>query len=664
MPRRRIAVLAGFVAGVLVASAAIIWLTGDGEPAATQQVPSGPPPSTAPIPTPVKRAGVALPRLDLSKANRREPIPGLPDWSRAGYRGGEPLPDDSLLTPDDQCRIEPEQLAEDYDVRPGDGTDDSAGLQDAIDTIRERCTPSASYERLSLIELPAGVLDVSRQLAVDADFLVIRGAGSDPVKGTRFVFRPDQNTRYDALTADGSDWDEDAMGYKDGEGGWIWPGRGLFRVQSRQVHEDYQDAYDDAPANRKDLFQGTVNVHWKAGVKLRDQSGGFAARAGDRVVYLADDAELKAFKVGGYVNIRAANTMRFYEQQQALPTDHELQNLHMRQQIFGIIAIDPEAHTITLDKPLEFDVPVSSTSEGSAEIGKKKYDSKASPLVDPVLGVGLEYFSLTQPAAANQQDATHNYGNLAPADALHGIVLKWTVDSWVRGIRTTMTGSHPIVTEEAKNLQIQGNYLDGAWNKGKGGNGYLRGSRVWDSVYAGNVLRGLRHLTLQWSSSGNVVIGNDMDADLNLHGGWERRNLFELNTVRLPYEHRPGSCRSNCGDEGGSTGAQDDSTWYPVWWGAGRKAVKWSGATGPQNVFFGNDLAKQLTENGRYVRYLPDQHRVYQFGWDGTSYRPLSQGGQPIADWAGNERADYTRGDGVEASRTDPGRSLFLKRIG
>ncbi|MGH3460334.1 MAG: discoidin domain-containing protein, partial [Kribbellaceae bacterium] len=231
-------------------------------------------------------------------------------------------------------------------------------------------------------------------------------------------------------------------------------------------------------------------------------------------------------------------------------------------------------------------------------------------------------------------------------------------------IRTTMTGSHPIVTEEAKNLQIQGNYLDGAWNKGKGGNGYLRGSRVWDSVYAANVIRGLRHLTLQWSSSGNVVIGNDMDADLNLHGGWERRNLFELNTVRLPYEHRPGSCRSNCGDEGGSTGAQDDSTWYPVWWGAGRKAVKWSGATGPQNVFFGNDLAKQLTENGRYLRYLPDQHRVYQFGWDGTSYRPLSQGGQPIADWAGNERADYTRGDGVEASRTDPGRSLFLKRIG
>jgi hypothetical protein len=97
-------------------------------------------------------------------------------------------------------------------------------------------------------------------------------------------------------------------------------------------------------------------------------------------------------------------------------------------------------------------------------------------------------------------------------------------------------------------------------------------------VYAGNVLRGLRHITLQWSASGNVVIGNDMDSDLNLHGGWERRNLFELNRVRVPYEHRSGNCQSNCGGEGGDE--KDDSTWFPIWWGAGQKAVKWSGRPG------------------------------------------------------------------------------------
>lgn len=658
------AVAVGFLAGVLLTAFTVVWIARDEPP--EQQAEPAPKSTTseAPVPTPGPVAKVQLRRLDLSRDNRRPPLPGLPDWSRAGYREGAGLPGDAQVNPDQQCRITPDELAGDYGVRPDDRTDDSAGLQRAIDAIRDRCSSTASYDRLSLVALPAGVLDVSRQLAVDSDYLVIRGAGSDPAKGTRFVFRPDQNTRYDALTKDGSDWDEDAMEFEDGNGGWLWPGRGLFRVQSRAVHEDYRKTYDAAPANRKDLFEGTVNVHWKAGVKLREKPGslGFSARTGDRIVHLEEKGDLAAFKAGGYVNIRAANTMKFYEQQRALPTDHELQNLHMRQQIFAIAAVDSEAHTITLDKPLEFDLPVHSTSDGSTEIDGKTYDSKAAPIVDPVLGVGLEGFYITQPVAADSEHTTNNYGNLSPADAMHGIVLKWTINSWVRGIRTNLTGSHPIVTEEAKNLQIEGNYLDGAWNKGKGGNGYLRGSRVWDSLYAGNVLRNLRHFTLQWSASGNVVIGNDLDVDLNLHGGWERRNLFELNRARVHYLHRSGNCLSNCGGEGGDSG--DGSTWFPVWWGAGQKAVKWSGATGPQNVFFGNQLVKQVTDHrGPYVAYLADPHRIYQFGWDGAAYKHLTRDGRPLPDWAGNEQADYTSGNGVDATRSDPARSLFLRHV-
>jgi hypothetical protein len=29
--------------------------------------------------------------------------------------------------------------------------------------------------------------------------------------------------------------------------------------------------------------------------------------------------------------------------------------------------------------------------------------------------------------------------------------------------------------------------MHGVWNKGDGGNGYFRGSRVWDSLYFGNI---------------------------------------------------------------------------------------------------------------------------------------------------------------------------------
>lgn len=650
---RRKRLLLVLTAVVVVAVGVLTVITrrsAEPEPAAIQ--PAQPPnaPSARPL-TPV-----VIPSLDTSAANRRAPIRGLPDWSKAGYRQGAGLPGDSDVNPDPACRIAAA-------VTPGDNVDDSAGLQDAIDRIKQDCSPAASYGKLSLITLPAGVLDVTRQISVDADYLIIRGAGADSATGTRIVFRPDENTRYDGLTKDGSTWDPDEMDTAGGNGGWLWPGRALFRVQSREVHDDYRKSYAAAPANRKDVFEGSVNTHWKAGAKLRDKPGdtGFSARTGDTVIHLAATSDMTHFTVGGYVNIRAANSIEFYRLQEALTAGAKPENLHMRQQIFGITAVDRDAHTVVIDKPLEYDVPVDSTSDGSAKIDGKTYDSKAVPLVDPVVGVGLENFQLSQEVPGLDSDlARHDYGNMSPADEMNGIVLKWAVDCWVRGIGTHMTGSHPIVTEEAKNIEIVGVTLDGAWNKGKGGNGYLRGSRVWDSLYAGNVSRSLRHFTFQWSASGNVVIGNDFDSDLNLHGGWERRNLFERNTVRVPFEHTPGNCRTNCGGEGGA--APDHSAWYPIWWGAGPKAVKWSGATGPQNVFFNNALSKQLTRNGDYTDFYPDRHRVYQFGWDGTAYRHLSDDGEPIADWAGHEQTDFTHGNGVDASRSDPAESLFLKK--
>lgn len=40
--------------------------------------------------------------------------------------------------------------------------------------------------------------------------------------------------------------------------------------------------------------------------------------------------------------------------------------------------------------------------------------------------------------------AERNYGNLAPEQAMHGIVFRYARDSWVRNIQTFMTGSHPV----------------------------------------------------------------------------------------------------------------------------------------------------------------------------------------------------------------------------
>ncbi|GAB1818930.1 discoidin domain-containing protein [Herbidospora sp. RD11066] len=611
-------------------------------------------------------AGAAVP--DLTSANRRVPLAGLPDWSKAGYRGGVALPTDAQVTPDENCKITPAELSSVYGVRPDDGADDSTGLQRAIDFVRTSC--AGNYSRFSLITLPAGRIDVTRQLGLDADHLIVRGAGAD---STRLVFRPDVNTRYDALTADGGDWDEDGMVSGRGKGGWTWPGRGLLRVQTREVAATYAAEYAAAPANRKDIFEGSVNQHWAGGVPLRA-----ASATGSTTISLATSADMARFQAGGFLWVGAANSVKFYQQQTATDSSKYL-NQHMRQQIFQISSVNASTRTLTIDKPLEFDVPVDSTSDGSAAIAGTVYPSRVTPL-KVVQGVGIENLTISQEMTnlpklgggtynLNTAAAKFNYGNMAPEYEMHGIVLKWAANSWVRGVKTSMTGSHPIVTESAKNIQVQESTLDGSWNKGKGGNGYFRGSRVWDSLYAYNTSRNLRHFTFQWSASNNVVLGNDFDSDLNLHGGWERRNLFEGNVVNVPFEHASKNCVSNCGEEGDTGGAPvDNSTWYPIWWGAGPKALKWSGSSGPQNVFYNNTLRKQLTAGGPFTDYAPyaDRQRIYQFGSSASNpaqFQHLSSGGTTIPDWASRETLNYTNA-GVNASRTETSGSLFLRTGG
>jgi len=614
---------------------------------------------------------------DVSAGNRRAPIAGLPDWSKAGYRGGQAIPSGGGTV----------YQATAYGVVANDGLDDSVALQNALNAIK--AASGGSYSAPRVLVLPSGVLNISRQIGVDASFLIIRGQGSDPSNpaSTRIVFRPDTNTRYDSITADGSDWDEDGMTSGSAKGGWIWPGRGLFRVQTRAVHPDYASEYSAAAANRKDLFEGTVNAHWKAGIQVR-QGVAFAALKGATVISLdtaTSSTKMATLAVGKYLWVGAANSVKFYQSMNALDTSYYA-NIHMRAQVFVITAVDTAAKTVTIDKPLEFDIPANNTSDGSSAIAGTTYYSRVMPM-QVVEGVGFESFYLTQdmtnmPKLAggtyvlDPNAAKNNYGNMCPEYQMHGIVFKWAVSSWVRSVRTFMTGSHPIVTEVAKNLQIENDTLDGAWNKGKGGNGYFRGSRVWDSLYHGNVSRNLRHFTFQWSASKNVAIGNDTDSDFNVHGGWERHNLIELNVSNIPWNHSSGNCLSNCGGEGGDP--IDQGTWYPIWWGSGAHASKWSGATGPQNVFYNNVMRKQLAAGAPFDDYEPyyrsdgsKSRIIFQLGWDrattnGSAWEHLKKNGLPIASWGGNETVDFSLSPdaGVNANRTHTADSLFLINTG
>lgn len=64
----------------------------------------------------------------------------------------------------------------------------------------------------ALIQLPAGTLNLTTTVFLDANYLILRGAGNDPQNGgTVLEFRPDNNTVYDVLTDQGDRWSQDRM---------------------------------------------------------------------------------------------------------------------------------------------------------------------------------------------------------------------------------------------------------------------------------------------------------------------------------------------------------------------------------------------------------------------------------------------------------------------
>lgn len=615
--------------------------------------------TTSPPLQPAPLAANTAPTFDVTPPSRLAADPDLYDWSKAGYRGTGQIPDASQRP----HLIE----ATTFGVIADDGLDDSAALQAAIDSA---LALTRDFDNLAVVQLPAGEVHLGRQINLHVSFVILKGAGSNPedAQSTRIIFQPDSNTRYDALTTAGDLPDFDAMSQAGYDLDWTWPGRGLFKVQTLEVQDSYQAADASAPANRKDIVQGSVNFHWKSGLAVL-QNGGLVAAEGSNVITLdasIPQRKIDPLEVGMPVILKAADTKNMFLEQEVDP--QYWRDLYMKMQMFRIVAVDKVARTVTLDKPLEFDLYASSIADGSTTINGNVRESKLVPLTN-VEGVGIEDLYLTLPLNGLPKhgggnylitpgEATFDYTNLAPEYALHGIVYKWASDCWVRNIRTYMTGSHAIVTEEARNLQIEDSVFEGSWNKGAGGNGYFRFSRVWDSLIQGNTLRNLRHLTLQWSASGNVVSGNVLDCDLNFHGGWERYNLVEQNICRVPRQHAPNPTEN----------------WYPIWWATGPKAGKWSGSSGPRNILFNNKLSKQTIAGGEYLPYQPytsemlPEGTVIQMGWDrestvGSSWQHLTLGSSFLPDWSGEETTDFAVGSnlGVNTLLVRDHPSLFLK---
>ncbi|MGR5001993.1 right-handed parallel beta-helix repeat-containing protein [Vibrio celticus] len=488
--------------------------------------------------------------------------------------------------------------AEEHGVVADDGLDDSMALQAIIDT---EISISNSPDNLTLIQLPAGEINIGNEIHIDRSGVVISGMGSDPESGTKIVVT--SWSPYGVSDDNAPDFDKK-----------YWPGFGVFRVETRKKHENEQS------------YEGSINYHWKHSIEFSE-----VARTGDTTVSL-EKRKGAEFSVGDLIYIGAANDKAFLDKGQVPQSRRSASHMstgHMRTQIFKVIKVDPSTDKVTLDRPLEFDIPLSNESG---------YNSRAMP-VTAVESFGLQNFYMTldpegtncegynqwKYSDSNPKGVRYRYENVCSQDAIHGVIMKWAYNGWVDNLNIEMIGSHPIVTEFAKDVTISNNQINGSWNKGAGGNGYLRGSKLYDSLIKDNVIEGIRHLALQWSATGNIVEGNILNADLNLHGGWERNNLIRNNTVEVPFEHRSWA-----------NGAPEiGSTWQPIWVGSGDHASKWSGPTGPNNVFVNNSFKKALIEGSAISKWsmFTSPGVEYALGWDGEGYKHLNVDGDAIPTW-------------------------------
>ncbi len=503
----------------------------------------------------------------------------------------------------------------DYGVVANDGLDDAAALQYIIDNI-----VNSSLNQYTVIQLPPGEVTLNDEVHIDKSGLVIRGSGSDSQSGTRVVVKSWSPYGVDASNA--PDFDKK-----------YWPGFGAFRVETRQKH-----------ANELN-YEGSINFHWKHAIEFAQ-----SASLGDTEVKL-ESGKASQFGVGQLIYIGAASDSAFLDLGQVPSSRRGASHIttgHMRTQLFNVISVDESNDTVTLDRPLEFDIPLQNESG---------YNSRAMP-VTAIKNFGFQDFYLTmdktgtacasyntsQYTSSNPNGVLHRYENVCPSDAIHGIIMKWAQNGWVDNVKIEMIGSHPIVSEFAKDLTISNNIIKGSWNKGAGGNGYIRGSKLYDSWIHNNDIQDIRHLALQWSATGNIVEDNYLNVDLNLHGGWERNNLIRNNTIEVPFEHRSWA-----------NGAPEaNATWQPIWVGSGDHASKWSGPTGPNNVFVDNTLKKAKTAGAAISTWgLFDSPGVeYAFNWDGTKYKHVNVNGEPSPSW------NQEIAEGVYAQIPDSGVSI------
>ena len=265
---------------------------------------------------------------------------------------------------------------------------------------------------------------------------------------------------------------------------------------------------------------GTAMIQVKGRLDERRWLLAHDMEAEDKVLQLASSSDPgRTFQAGDWLLLSVPNDPSFLDQVGSVQWRREYPKL--RQTMLRIREVRED--TLVVESAPGFYAPAS-----LARIQR----------VLPVRGLVLSDLQLEyRVPGASAASATGVYENLHPDHAVDGIQLEWVTDCTLKRMTISMAGRHPLNLDGVGGCVFESLKLEGSWNKGKGGNGYLRIARSHGNRFSDITLENLRHLALQWSSSFNRLEKIRGSVDVNFHGGFTHHNRVEDVQLVLPPDH-------------------------------------------------------------------------------------------------------------------------------
>lgn len=150
-------------------------------------------------------------------------------------------------------------------------------------------------------------------------------------------------------------------------------------------------------------------------------------------------------------------------------------------------------------------------------------DGASLYLIKPIENVTLQDFTLD--SIYKSEPYAHIYKNTQPKLLINGIHLLYTSNITLKNIVIKNSGSSPLYFERSYGCYGENIAIDGAINKGKKGNGYLRFNKSFHNSLYNITVKGIRHIVFQWASAYNRIEHLYSEVDINFHGGSSHDNV-------------------------------------------------------------------------------------------------------------------------------------------